>query len=154
MIYIQWFHTAIKGMISQMTSSFSSKLLQTPPPSSKWWVISYYNTTNAFIGMHSLCLWGSGLILAETREDPFTLYASSTFFFFIQSNNFAIKSVSCCSCHLRDVWITANILDLLEICCHRRLLLLFLSPSSSFFIQCHKLSLKPMSCFSCHLKDI
>ena len=76
-ISIQWFHTANNGMISQMTSSFSSKLLQTPPPSSKWWVISYYNTTNAFIGMHSLCLWGSGLILAETREDPFTLYASS-----------------------------------------------------------------------------
>ena len=74
-ISIQWFHTANNGMISQMTSSFSSKLLQTPPPSSKWWVISYYNTTNAFIGMHSLCLWGSGLILAETREDPFTLYA-------------------------------------------------------------------------------
>ena len=73
-ISIQWFHTANNGMISQMTSSFSSKLLQTPPPSSKWWVISYYNTTNAFIGMHSLCLWGSGLILAETREDPFTLY--------------------------------------------------------------------------------
>ena len=73
-ISIQWFHTANNGMISQMTSSFSSKLLQTPPPSSKWWVISYYNTTNAFIGMHSLCLWGSGLILAATREDPFTLY--------------------------------------------------------------------------------
>ena len=77
-ISIQWFHTANNGMISQMTSSFSSKLLQTPPPSSKWWVISYYNTTNAFIGMHSLCLWGSGLILAETREDPFTLYALSS----------------------------------------------------------------------------
>ena len=37
-------------------------------------MILYSNTTNAFIGMYSLCFRGSGIILAETQEDPFTLY--------------------------------------------------------------------------------